>query len=78
MRQKQPNICVCPGACDCVDRLVQGPSHEGNKKQKADEGRESVQEREKERQAGRRTIKDLIKREKQQKLYGREGSIMYM
>lgn len=36
MRQKKLNMCVCPGACDCVDRLVQGPSHEGNKKQKAD------------------------------------------
>lgn len=39
--------------------------------------KESVQERKKERQAGRRTIKDLVKREKKQKLYGREGSIMY-
>lgn len=40
--------------------------------------KESVQERKKERQAGtRRTIKDLIKREKKQKFYGREGSIMY-
>lgn len=52
-RASQGCMCVRVSRCPyCVNRLVQGPSHEGNRTQKVDEGRERFTRKE-----GRRAIK---------------------
>lgn len=67
---------VRPCACNCVRRLVQGPSHEGNTKQKADRGRERFLEKKGRAEAGRQSDK-RFKLKGEAEPHGREGSTVW-